>query len=102
MTGPARPLDMVEDRSKQSFKTWLGGWPPAWRNRVETVATDGFTGFNTAAAEELLDAVAVIDPFHVMRLAGYASDRRQRVQQEIHGHRVLSGNSTTPVRCSHQ
>ncbi len=28
----------------------------------------GFTGFKTAAAEELPDAVAVMDPFHVVRL----------------------------------
>ena len=49
---------------------------------------DGFTGFKTAAAEELPDAVAVMDPFHVVRLAGDALDRcRRRVQQDLHGHR---------------
>ena len=49
---------------------------------------DGFTGFKTAAAEELPDAVAVMDPFHVVRLAGDALDRcRRRIQQVIHGHR---------------
>ncbi len=49
---------------------------------------DGFTGFKTATTEELPDAVAVMDPFHVVRLAGDALDRcRRRVQQAIHGHR---------------
>ena len=49
---------------------------------------DGFTGFKTATTEELPDAVAVMDPFHVVRLAGDALDRcRRRVQQDIHGHR---------------
>ena len=49
---------------------------------------DGFTGFKTATAEELPDAVAVMDPFHVVRLAGDALDRcRRRVQQALHGHR---------------
>ena len=44
---------------------------------------DGFTGFKTAAAEEIPDAVAVMDPFHVVRLAGDALDRcRRRVQQD--------------------
>lgn len=39
-------------------------------------------------AEELPDAVAVMDPFHVIRLAGDALDQcRRRVQQAIHGHR---------------
>ena len=36
---------------------------------------DGFSGFKTATAEELPDAVAVMDPFHVVRLAGDALDR---------------------------
>ena len=71
-TGPARLLDMVEGRSKQAFKTWLAERPEAWRDAVEVVAMDGFTGFKTATAEELPDAVAVMDPFHVVRLAGDA------------------------------
>ncbi|NDL61156.1 ISL3 family transposase [Phytoactinopolyspora mesophila] len=87
-TGPARLLDMVTGRSKQVFKTWLAERPAAWRDAVEVVAMDGFTGFKTASTEELPDAVAVMDPFHVVRLAGDALDRcRRRVQQATHGHR---------------
>ena len=86
--GLARLLDMVEGRSKQAFQTWLADRPKAWRDAVEVVAMDGFTGFKTATTEELPDAVAVMDPFHVVRLAGDALDRcRRRVQQAIHGHR---------------
>ena len=49
---------------------------------------EGFTGFKTATTEELPDAVAVMDPFHVARLAGDGPDRcRRRVQQDLHGHR---------------
>jgi len=87
-TGPARLLDMVEGRSKQAFKAWLAERDQAWRDRVEVVAMDGFTGFKTATSEELPDAAAVMDPFHVVRLAGDALDRcRRRVQQHLHGHR---------------
>jgi transposase len=87
-TGPARLLDMVEGRSKQVFKTWLAARPAAWREAIEVVAMDGFTGFKTATVEELPDAVAVMDPFHVVRLAGDALDRcRRRVQLQVHGHR---------------
>jgi transposase len=87
-TGPARLLDMVEGRSKQAFKTWLSEREASWRQGVEVVAMDGFTGFKTAATEELPDAVAVMDPFHVVRLAGDALDQcRRRIQQAIHGHR---------------
>ncbi len=94
-TGPARLLDMVEGRSKQAFKTWLGERPQVWRDAVEVVAMDGFTGFKTATAEELPEAVAVMDPFHVVRLAGDALDRcRRRVQQALHGHR---GRKTDPL-----
>jgi transposase len=70
-TGHARLLDMVAGRSKQAFKQWLA---EAWRDSVEVAAMDGFTGFKTATAEELPDAVAVMDPFHVVRLAGDALD----------------------------
>ena len=56
---------------------------------------DGFTGFKTATSEELPDAVTVMDPFHVVRLAGDALDKcRRRVQQAIHGHR---GRKTDPL-----
>ncbi|WP_126412662.1 ISL3 family transposase [Acidipropionibacterium jensenii] len=87
-TGPARLLDMVAGRSKAVFKTWLAGRPQAWRAGVEVVAMDGFTGFKTAAAEELPDAVAVMDPFHVVRLAGDALDEcRRRIQRDTFGRR---------------
>jgi transposase len=94
-TGPARLLDMVEGRSKRAFATWLADREPAWRDAVEVVAMDGFTGFKTATTEELPDAVAVMDPFHVVRLAGDALDRcRRRVQQDLHGHR---GRKSDPL-----
>ena len=87
-TGAARLLDMVEGRTKQAFKTWLTEQDQAWRDAIEVVAMDGFTGFKTATSEELPDAVTVMDPFHVVRLAGDALDQcRRRIQQVIHGHR---------------
>jgi transposase len=92
-SGPARLLDMVEGRSKQAFQQWLAERPEAWRQGVEVVAMDGFTGFKTATTEELPDAVAVMDPFHVVRLAGDTLDRcRRRVQQDLHGHRGRAGD----------
>src|SRR5664280_1353757 len=92
-SAPARLLDMVEGRSKQAFRQWLAARPKAWRQGVEVVAMDGFTGFKTATSAELPDAVAVMDPFHVVRLAGDALDQcRRRVQQTIHGHSGRSGD----------
>src|SRR3954469_19316058 len=81
-TGPARLLDMVEGRSKKVFTAWPNEREQAWRDRVEVVAMDGFSGFKTATTDTLPDAVAVMDPFHVVRLAGDAVDAcRRRVQQ---------------------
>ena len=49
---------------------------------------DGFTGYKTATSEVLPGAVAVMDPFHVVRLAGDAlDDCRRRVQQKLHKRR---------------
>jgi len=86
-------VDMVSGRSKAVFSTWLAAQSPAFRAGIETVAMDGFTGYKTAAAEALPDAVAVMDPFHVVALAGDALDRcRQRLQQETRGHRGRTGD----------
>ena len=87
-SGPSRLLDMVEGRSTAVFSTWLAARPQQWRDGVEVVAMDGFTGFKTATTKELPEAVAVMDPFHTVRLAGDALDAcRRRVQQDLHGHR---------------
>jgi transposase len=92
-TGPARLLDMVEGRSKQAFKQWLADREKSWREGLEVVAMDGFTGFKTATTEEVPDAVAVMDPFHVVRLAGNAlDDCRRRVQQHVLGRRGRNGD----------
>ena len=94
-SGPCRLLDMVPGRSKQVFKTWLASRPDTWRSHIEVVAMDGFTGFKSAAAEELPDARAVMDPFHVVHLAGNALDEcRRRIQQELHHRR---GRATDPL-----
>jgi transposase len=98
-TGPARLLDMVEGRTKRAFKDWLAAQSQAFRDRVQVVAMDGSTGFKTAAAEQVPDAVAVMDPFHVARLASEALDHcRQRVQQQTQGHRGRKGDPLYGVR----
>ena len=94
-SGPSRLLDMVSGRSKKVFKAWLASQPDTWRECIEIVAMDGFTGFKSAAAEELPGARAVMDPFHVVHLAGNALDEcRRRIQQELHHRR---GRATDPL-----
>jgi len=90
---------MVPGRSKQVFIDWLDQQSPAFRDGIEVVAMDGFTGFKTATNEQLPDAVAVMDPFHVVALAGDALDRcRQRVQQDTCGHRGRCGDPLYGIR----
>ena len=98
--GPSRLLDMIPGRSKRVFRTWLASQPDTWRERIGIVAMDGFTGFKSAAAEELPDVRAVMDPFHVSRLAGDALDEcRRRIQQELHHRR---GRATDPLYKAHR
>ena len=92
-SGPARLLDVVPGRSKKVLKTWLSQRDQEWRGRVEVVAMDGFTGFKSAAGEELPQARAVMDPFHVVSLAGDKLDQcRRRVQRAITGRRGRAGD----------
>ncbi|MGD8150347.1 ISL3 family transposase [Ornithinimicrobium sp. Y1694] len=98
-TGPSRLLAMLEGRSKKAFKDWLAERDRAWRDGIEVVAMDGFAGFKTATTEELPDAVTVMDPFHVVRLAGDAlNECRRRVQQDLHGHRGRKGDPLYTAR----
>ncbi|WP_363321988.1 ISL3 family transposase [uncultured Serinicoccus sp.] len=98
-TGPSRLLDVVDGRSKKAFKGWLADRDQALRRGIEVVAVDAFSGFMTATTEELPDAVSVMDPFHVVRLACEAlNECRRRVQQELHGHRGRKGDPLYSAR----
>jgi transposase len=71
---------MTQGRSKAAFKTWPDR-DQAWRKAVEVVAKDGFTGFKTAAVGGTPRRGPILEPFHVVRLAGDAPDEcRRRVQ----------------------
>lgn len=55
--------------------------------------------FDATFAEAVPDAVAVMDPFHVVALAGDALGRcRQRVQQQTCGHRGRTGDPLCGIR----
>jgi transposase len=97
--GPARLLDMVAGRSAAAMTGWLAERSPEFRAAVEIVAMDGFGGYKAAAVEALPDAVTVMDPFHVVALAGAKLDLcRQRVQQDTLGHRGRTGDPLYRVR----
>lgn len=84
--GQARLIDMVAGRSKPVLKDWLEQRDQNFRDTVQVVAMDGFTGYANAIHEALPQATTVMDPFHVVALAGDKLTMcRQRVQQHPTG-----------------
>jgi transposase len=84
----ARLLDLVPGRSGQAYRTWLvervRSSVPASRSPPSTRST----ATKNAVDDQLEDAVAVLDAFHIVKLASaVVDDVRRRVQQETTGHR---------------
>ena len=96
---PARLLDVVEGRSGTVLAAWLAEQDQAWRARIATASLDPFRGYATALTTQLPDAVRVLDPFHVVRLALAAlDDVRRRVQHAQTGHRGRTGDPLYGIR----
>ena len=96
---PARLLDVVEGRSGSVLGAWLGDRDSAWRAGITTASLDPFRGYATALTSHLPDAVRVLDPFHVVRLALAAlDDVRRRVQHTQTGHRGRTGDPLYGIR----
>jgi transposase len=92
-TGRARLLDLVPGRSAAALTSWLSAQTALFRDQVQVVAMDGFGGYKTAATDQLPEATTVMDPFHVVALAGIKLDLcRQRIQQQTCGHRGRAGD----------
>ena len=86
--GPARLLDLRPGRSAEVLRTWLQERDPSFREQVQVVTMDGFTGYATAVDQVLPDATKVMDPFHVVHLAAdKLTSCRQRLQRETTGRR---------------
>jgi transposase len=72
---------------------WLGERDSAWRAGITTASLDPFRGYATAVTGQLPQAIRVLDPFHVVRLAlAVVDDVRRRVQQSQTGHRGRRGD----------
>ncbi|MDI3313938.1 MAG: ISL3 family transposase [Mycobacterium sp.] len=96
---PARLLDVVAGRSGVVLATWLGERDEQWKARVATASLDPFRGYATALSRQLPQAVRVLDPFHVTKLALSALDQvRRRVQQDTCGHRGHRGDPLYGIR----
>ena len=95
----ARLLDLVPGRSGSVYRDWLTDRGDDFRARVEIATLDPFHGYKNAIDDQLQDAVAVVDAFHVVKLGGHAVDEvRRRVQQETLGHRGRAGDPLYGIR----
>jgi transposase len=84
----ARLLDVVPGRSGTAYAGWLKAQAAEFVAGIEHAALDPFRGYANAIRDELPDALAVLDAFHVVRLGTQVIDEvRRRVQQDTLGHR---------------
>ena len=95
----ARLLDLVPGRSGETYKAWLRERGTAFRNTVEVATLDPFHGYKNAIDDQLEDARAVLDAFHVVKLATQVVDEvRRRVQQDTCGHRGYRNDPLYRIR----
>ena len=84
----ARLLDLVPGRSGKVYADWLRSRGTVFTAGIGTATLDPFRGYGNAIRDELEDATAVLDAFHVVKLGLQAMEEtRRRVQQEQRGHR---------------
>lgn len=89
----ARLLDLVPGRSKKAYADWLTERGDQFRAGIGVAALDPFGGYKAAIDEQLADATAVLDAFHVVKLGTAVVDEvRRRVQQATLGHRGRKGD----------
>jgi transposase len=89
----ARLLDLVPGRSGAAYRDWLAARGETFRQNVEVATLDPFHGYKNAIDDQLEDATAVLDAFHIVKLGTQAMDEvRRRVQQETLGHRGRKGD----------
>jgi len=95
----ARLLDLVPGRSGAVYKQWLTERGERFTSKVQVATLDPFHGYKNAIDDELQDAVAVLDAFHVHALSSQmVDDVRRRVQQQTTGHRGRKGDPLYGIR----
>lgn len=95
----ARLLDLVPERPGQVYPDWFAQRGEDFRAGVHVATLDPFQDYKNAIDDQLEDAVAVLDVFHVVKLDAQAvDDVRRRVQQQTLGHRGRKGDPLYGIR----
>ena len=99
---PAHPgglLGLAPGRSGAAVTGWLDRQSSTFRDGIEVVAIDPSAPFAAALRRTLPDARLVVDHWHLHRLANLMLTRvRQRVTQQVHGHRGRVGDDAWAYR----
>lgn len=74
----ARLLDLVPGRTGNAYRDWLKDRGDSFRTRVQVATLDPFHGYKNAIDDQLEDATAVLDAFHVLKLGTQAVDEVRR------------------------
>jgi hypothetical protein len=86
-------------RSGKAYADWLRFRGSAFTAGIGTATLDPFRGYGNAVRDELDDATAVLDAFHVVRLGLKAMEEtRRRVQQQQLGHRGIKHDPLYRIR----
>ena len=95
----ARLLDLVPGRTGAAYGDWLKARNEAFRAGITVATLDPFHGYKNAIDDQLEDAVAVLDAFHIVKLGTDAVDQcRRRVQQDTLNHRGRKGDPLYGIR----
>ncbi len=89
----ARLLDVVPGRSGTAYSRWLAAQPEGFTSTIEHAALDPFRGYANAIRDELPDAVAVLDAFHVVKLGTACVDQVAAASSKTPS--VTAGTRTT-------
>ncbi len=106
--GTGRLLDVFCGHDAADLRRWMAQMPRDWLHAIEVVSVDPHEGYRsgvinddpaTGAPSPWRDTTIVVDPFHVVRLANQAVTAcRQRVQQDVLGHRGWKDDPLYRVR----
>ncbi len=86
--GNHRLIDITPGRDTGSVIGWLAQRPQAWLDAIAVGTLDMAATYRSVYRLVLPDAVLVVDPFHLVKLANTCLDKvRRSVQNTVLGHR---------------
>lgn len=95
----ARLLDLVPGRSGKAYSDWLEDRGKDFRQGVKVATLDPLHGYKNAIDDHLDHTRAVLDAFHVVKLATAAVDEvRRRIQHNTLGRRGRKGDPLYAIR----